>query len=79
MSGTITHNRKELEKDDFGSSRRTIRLLNPLSSLEPVYSFAAQLSVLSIGPRTEMEIFHLMGIGFSFKNIRAVDLISSSP
>lgn len=79
MPGTITHNRKELEKDDFGSSRRTLRLINPLSSLEPVFSQAGQLKVLSIGPRTEMEIFHLMAVGFNFANIHAVDLISSSP
>jgi hypothetical protein len=79
MPGTITHNRKELEKDDFGSSRRTLRLLNPLSSLEPVFSLAGKLKVLSIGPRTEMEIFHLMAIGFALPNIHAVDLIACSP
>lgn len=79
MPGTVEHNRKELEKNSFGSARRTLRLINPLTSLEPVYSYASQLQVLSIGPRTEMELFHLMGVGFSLKNIRAVDLISSSP
>lgn len=79
MPGTITHNRKELENDDFGSSRRTLRLLNPLSSLEPVFSNAANLKVLSIGPRTEMELLHLMAIGFPLPNIHAVDLIASSP
>jgi len=79
MPGTVEHNRKELERDSFGSARRTLRLINPLTALEPVYSFASQLRVLSIGPRTEMELFHLLGAGFSFKNISAVDLISSSP
>ena len=79
MPGTIEHNRKELEKDAFGSARRTLRLINPLTALEPVYSMAPQLKVLSIGPRTEMELFHLMGVGFSHPNIHAVDLISSSP
>jgi hypothetical protein len=79
MPGTVAHNRRELEEHGFGSSRRTQRLLNPLSGLSPVYENPSALKVLSIGPRTEMEIFHLLGIGFSLKNIAAVDLISSSP
>lgn len=79
MPGTVEHNRKELESDGFGSMRRTLRLINPLTSLEPVYSIAPQLKVLSIGPRTEMELLHLIGVGFSPQNIFAIDLISSSP
>jgi hypothetical protein len=79
MPGTISHNRRETEEGLFGSSRRTLRLINPLSSLEPVYSRAAKLKVLSIGPRTEMELLHLMGVGFQLPNITAIDLVSSSP
>lgn len=79
MPGTVEHNRKELETDGFGSVRRTLRLINPLTSLEPVYSAAPQLKVLSIGPRTEMELLHLIGVGFSMHNLFAIDLISSSP
>lgn len=79
MPGTVTHNRAELERDAFGSARRTLRLINPLTSLEPVYSMAGSLKVLSIGPRTEMELIHLLGVGFNYQNIFALDLISSSP
>lgn len=79
MPGTVEHNRKELEVHGFGSVRRTLRLINPLTSLEPVYSFASKLRVLSIGPRTEMELLHLIGVGFQPQNIFALDLISSSP
>lgn len=79
MPGTIAHNRAEVELEGFGSSRRTGRLIHPLSSLEPVYSHAGELKALSIGPRTEMEIMHLIAVGFQLKNIRALDLISSSP
>jgi len=79
MPGTVAHNRRELEEHGFGSSRRTQRLLNPLSALSPVYENPASLKVLSIGPRTEMEIFHLIGLGFAPKNVFAIDLISSSP
>ncbi len=79
MPGAVEHNRKELERDDFGSYTRTLRLINPLKSLDPVYGGAPNMAVLTIGPRTEMEIFHLIGVGFSPSNITALDLISSSP
>lgn len=79
MPGTIAHNRRELEEHGFGSATRTARLINPLSALDPVFGAAAQLKVLSIGPRTEMELLHLVAIGFKPENIKAVDLVSSSP
>ena len=79
MPGTVAHNRRETEQRLFSSSRRTLRLINPLSALEPIYSNAPKLKVLSVGPRTEMEIFHLMAVGFQLKNIAALDLLSSSP
>lgn len=79
MPGAIDHNLQETQQGLFGSSRRTQRLLGPLSALDPVYSHAGNLKVLSIGPRTEMELLHLMGIGFREENIRGLDLISTSP
>ncbi len=79
MPGTIAHNSKEIEEGIFRSTMRTLRLINPLSALEPVYGQAGILKALSIGPRTEMEIFHLIGVGFEVENITAIDLISSSP
>ncbi len=79
MPGTVAHNRREVEEVAFGSARRTQRLIGPLSALEPIYSAANKLKALSIGPRTEMELLHLLGIGFVTENLRAVDLIASSP
>jgi len=79
MPGAIAHNRRETEQRLFASTKRQRRLLNPLSGLEPVYSQAHALKVLTIGPRTEMEIFALMAIGFQLKNIVGLDLVSSSP
>ena len=35
--------------------------------------------VLTVGPRSEGEIFNLVGAGFKKKNIRGLDLISYSP
>lgn len=77
--GAIDHNRKELDENGFGSSTRTARLLYPLAALSPVFDRAPRLKVLSIGPRTEMELLHLVALGFSSENIFALDLISSSP
>jgi len=37
------------------------------------------LKILSIGPRSEGEIFYLYAKGFEFKNIYAIDLFSYSP
>lgn len=79
MPGSVEHNRRELEKDDFGSFARTGRLINPLTSLDPVYGNAHKLKVLSIGPRTEMEVLHLIAAGFHPSNISGLDLISASP
>jgi len=79
MPGTIAHNRREVEQVDFLSSRRTQRLIGPLSGLDPVFTIPENLRALSIGPRTEMELLHLVGIGFRPENVRAVDLIASSP
>ncbi|MGE4062696.1 MAG: class I SAM-dependent methyltransferase [Rhodospirillaceae bacterium] len=79
MPGTIEHNRRELDEALFGSSKRTLRLLHPLTALEPCYSRPEETRVLSIGPRTEMELLHLIGLGFDMNKVRAVDLISCSP
>lgn len=79
MPGTISHNRKELDEGTFGTTTRTLRLINPLSAIEDVYDSPHTKTVLSIGPRTEMELLHLVGVGFLPDNIKALDLISTSP
>ena len=40
---------------------------------------AREMSVLSIGPRTEMELLSLVAQGFDPDKIRGLDLISYSP
>lgn len=79
MPGTVDHNKIQIEDGTFASARRTERLIGPLASLQRVYDNAATLRVLSIGPRTEMELMHLVGVGFRPENITGVDLISTSP
>lgn len=79
MPGTVAHNREPIDTREFLSCYRTQRLIGPLSALDPVYNRAPALKALIIGPRTEMEIFHLLALGFVPENVTALDLISSSP
>ena len=79
MPGTIAHNRIQIDDSSFASSRRTLRLVNPLTAINTVYRNLNTQQVLSIGPRSEMELIHLVGAGFWACNIQALDLISTSP
>lgn len=79
MPGTVDHNKIQIEDGMFASARRTQRLIGPLASIQRVYDNAAALKVLSIGPRTEMELMHLVGVGFLPENVTGIDLISTSP
>jgi SAM-dependent methyltransferase len=79
MPGTVSHNRQEVDSGAFNSSKRTLRLINPLMAIEGVYEAPHELDVLSIGPRTEMELLHLVGAGFMPRRVKALDLISTSP
>lgn len=58
---------------------RPMLMTNVVSSLGRVQQNIGGLDVLSIGPRSEIEIFGLIGAGFSADRIKAVDLFSYSP
>ena len=47
--------------------------------IERVNRHRASMDVLSVGPRSEIEIFGMLGAGFSMDRIKAVDLFSYSP
>lgn len=53
-------------------------LINPLRGIEFVNRNARTLKVLTIGPRSESELFSLIAAGFQPDNITALDLISYS-
>lgn len=55
------------------------RLIWPLVMLDPFYTDRASMRVLSVGPRTEGELFKLMAAGFSPDKIDAIDIVSNSP
>jgi Methyltransferase domain len=57
---------------------RTHQLIRPIVGIERILRTQNKLKVLSIGPRTEAEIFNLWAYGFSLKNITGLDLISYS-
>ena len=50
-----------------------------VSGIERVNRNRSKMDVLSIGPRSEIEIFGMLGTGFSLDRIKAVDLFSYSP
>lgn len=72
-TNTIPHNIKGMK--DLAVIR-SLALIKPLSVIE---TLNRDSKVLTIGPRTEGEIFSLLGHGFQRKNITALDLISYSP
>ena len=61
------------------SLNRPSFLINPLVCSQYFNRHAGSLEVLSIGPRTEAEIFALIAAGFNPKRIRGMDIISYSP
>jgi SAM-dependent methyltransferase len=77
IENAIEHNMKGLvEGHALG---RPEKLINVIKSLDLVEYRRHEMKVLSVGPRTEVEIFGLLGAGFHPQNIRGLDLISYSP
>jgi len=70
---TVQHNIKGLIDV---SVTRSNTLVKPLSAIE---SLDINSKILSIGPRTEGELYNLTANGFKIENIRGLDLISYSP
>lgn len=70
---TISHNLKGLR--DLAVNRSHL-LVRPLSVLE---TLPVDARILSIGPRSEGELFNLAAHGFTLKNVTGLDLISYSP
>ena len=88
----VEHNLEGVTNDL--SSARSLRLIKPLSCIETLrplqgnqrpfgvlsdINYLSTANVLTIGPRTEAEIFCLYAHGFDLAKISALDLISYSP
>jgi SAM-dependent methyltransferase len=75
--GTVEHN---LEGARHAASLdRPMTLVSTAMGIERVRRDAPTLRVLSIGPRSEIELFALRAAGFRWENIIGLDLISYSP
>ncbi len=78
-SQTIEHNSNLSRMFYKEMSQRPDLISRPLSSLNSVAMNAYKMKVLTIGSRTEAEIFSLVDAGFNISNIKAVDLFTYSP
>lgn len=74
---TLEHNSSNLLTGE--ALQRPLWLIRPLCSIEHIRLNIINLKVLTIGPRSEAELFHLYGMGFKPENVYAVDLMSYSP
>lgn len=76
---TIEHN-TDFERMFFAElSKRPDLISNVLSSVNRVRQNASRMKVLSIGARTEAEVFSLVNAGFKLANIECIDLFSYTP
>jgi SAM-dependent methyltransferase len=77
IENAVEHNLDMLLKD--AALSRPEQLINVIRSNDSIIYRAPHLKVLSVGPRSESEIFNLLTVGFAPQNIRGLDLISYSP
>ena len=75
---TIDYNFKRIKHSIFFHDR-VLNLVRPLTSLERVIRDKPFNKILSVGPRSESELFLLLANGFRWKNITALDLFSYTP
>lgn len=54
-------------------------MIGVIMGIEKIWKNVGNLDILSVGPRSESEIFALMAAGFSPERIKALDLFSYSP
>ncbi|MBN8555791.1 MAG: methyltransferase domain-containing protein [Deltaproteobacteria bacterium] len=77
IDNAVEHNYEMLLKD--AALSRPEQLISVVRSTDLVVQKGPFLKVLSVGPRSEAEIFYLLSVGFHPENIRGLDLISYSP
>ena len=76
IEGAIDYNQRHMR--NFLESH-VVRLIRPLSVIDPIYEQVGDTKVLSIGPFNENELLHLAAYGFDLEKIDAIDLVSNSP
>jgi len=73
----ISYNAVSLEQSV--QIERPMQLIYSVLGIEQIFKNRGTIDVLSIGPRSEMEIFSLYASGFAPERVKALDLISYSP
>ncbi len=76
IKNALAHNLNNLS--DTVTLDRPSRLIGPLRSIDHIVKNHKTMRVLTVGPRTEAELFALMALGFEPRNIWGLDLISYS-
>ena len=75
---TLEYNFKNIKRS-ITTHSRIYHMLYPLLALSYIDMNKQNLKVLTIGPRSEGEIFLIAAHGFRFSNITGIDLFSYSP
>ena len=75
---TLEYNFKNIKRS-ITTHSRVYHMLYPLLALSYIDMNKQKLKVLTIGPRSEGEIFLIAAHGFRFSNITGIDLFSYSP
>ncbi len=78
IENAVIHNVEKLEESSDDGARPNL-LINPLSSIDYISVHKKTLKVLTIGSRSESELFCLYAAGFKPENVSAIDLISYTP
>lgn len=76
IDNAIEHNLRGLEQKI--TLYRPYMVTAPLRTIEYITGDPKRLTVLTVGPRTEAEIYALTSLGFDPLNIRGLDLLSYS-
>ena len=75
---TLKHNSKNVFHSIF-KHERVHHIVRPLLAIEDINHRLPSLKVLSVGPRSEAELLLYAAYGFTWKNLRGLDLVSYSP
>lgn len=78
IKNAVVHNVEKLDESRDDGARPNL-LVNPLSSIDYIATHKSGMKILTIGSRSESELFCLYAAGFNPSNIEAVDLISYTP
>ena len=75
---TLEYNLAKVRKS-VTVNNRILHLVRPVAAIEVVATHLPEQQVLAIGPRAESELLAIAAYGFTWRNIRGLDLFSYSP